>query len=245
MADPRIAPPPFNVPPFDKDGKFTLPWQLWFLRATTVIASGSAPADSRFLVATADPLLTNEVNLGLLVSGYLKIIVAAGIAAVSSHATVPTNELSGTLQAAQEPAHTGDVTNAAGSLALALVNIPAISGAALTGLTIAQIAGLSAALALLAPLASPALTGNPTAPTAAPADADTSIATTAFVAAATRTLVAPVTLKGYTVAGLPVGIQGDLAFCTNLLLPAFLAVAVGGGAVVGPVFFDGTNWVTI
>lgn len=31
---------------------------------------------------------------------------------------------SGTLQAAQEPAHTGDVTNSAGSLALALANIP-------------------------------------------------------------------------------------------------------------------------
>ncbi len=35
-----------------------------------------------------------------------------------------------------------------------------------------------------APLASPALTGNPTAPTPAPGDADTSIATTAFVTAA-------------------------------------------------------------
>lgn len=33
----------------------------------------------------------------------------------------------------------------------------------------------------LAPLASPALTGNPTAPTASPGDGDTSIATTAFV----------------------------------------------------------------
>jgi hypothetical protein len=44
-----------------------------------------------------------------------------------------------------------------------------------------QITGLVAALALLAPLASPALTGNPTAPTAAAADNDTSIATTAFV----------------------------------------------------------------
>lgn len=37
---------------------------------------------------------------------------------------LPTTGLTGTLQAAQEPAHTGDVTNSAGSLALALVNIP-------------------------------------------------------------------------------------------------------------------------
>lgn len=39
-------------------------------------------------------------------------------------ASMPTTGLTGTLQAAQEPAHTGDVTNSAGSLALALVNIP-------------------------------------------------------------------------------------------------------------------------
>lgn len=43
---------------------------------------------------------------------------------------------------------------------------------------------LTAGLALKAPLASPALTGNPTAPTPSPGDADTSIATTGFVAAA-------------------------------------------------------------
>lgn len=43
-------------------------------------------------------------------------------------------------------------------------------------------------LALKAPLASPALTGNPTAPTASPGDADTSIASTGFVAAAVAAL---------------------------------------------------------
>lgn len=51
-----------------------------------------------------------------------------------------------------------------------------------------EITGLVAALALLAPLASPALTGNPTAPTASPGDNDTSIATTAFVSAAITAL---------------------------------------------------------
>lgn len=51
-------------------------------------------------------------------------------------------------------------------------------------LTQAQITGLVAALALLAPLANANLTGNPTAPTPAPGDADTSVATTAFVAQA-------------------------------------------------------------
>lgn len=47
--------------------------------------------------------------------------------------------------------------------------------------TKADAADVSAALALKAPLASPAFTGNPTAPTPASGDNDTSMATTAFV----------------------------------------------------------------
>ena len=46
-----------------------------------------------------------------------------------------------------------------------------------------QVTNLTADLALKAPLASPALTGNPTAPTPSTADNDTSIATTAYVKA--------------------------------------------------------------
>ena len=56
---------------------------------------------------------------------------------------------------------------------------------------------------------------------------------------------APVRLKGYTVAGLPVGTQGDTAFVTDALAPAFLTAVVGGGAIVTPVFYDGTNWVAM
>lgn len=49
--------------------------------------------------------------------------------------------------------------------------------------------GLAAALALLAPLLSPALTGTPTAPTASPGTNSTQIATTGFVAAAIAALL--------------------------------------------------------
>jgi sugar lactone lactonase YvrE len=49
------------------------------------------------------------------------------------------------------------------------------------GLSQSKISGLTSDLAAKAPLASPALTGNPTAPTPSPGDADTSIATTGFV----------------------------------------------------------------
>lgn len=50
-------------------------------------------------------------------------------------------DASGTLQSAQEPAHTGDVTNSAGSLALALANIP----------TATPMAGSLLATAIVAP----------------------------------------------------------------------------------------------
>ncbi len=53
----------------------------------------------------------------------------------------------------------------------------------------------------------------------------------------------PVRLKGYTVATLPTGTQGDTAFVTDALAPTFLATIVGGGAVKTPVFFNGTVWV--
>lgn len=53
----------------------------------------------------------------------------------------------------------------------------------------------------------------------------------------------PVRLKGYTVATLPAGAQGDTAYVTDALAPAFLVAVTGGGAVVTTVFYNGTNWV--
>jgi hypothetical protein len=50
-------------------------------------------------------------------------------------------------------------------------------------------------------------------------------------------------LQAYTVATLPAGTQGDTAFVTDALAPVFLGVIAGGGAVVTPVFYDGTNWI--
>lgn len=56
---------------------------------------------------------------------------------------------------------------------------------------------------------------------------------------------APARLRGYPVAQLPAGTQGDTSFVTDALAPAFLTAVVGGGAVVTPVFYDGTNWVAM
>lgn len=66
-----------------------------------------------------------------------------------------------------------------------------------------------------------------------------------FRADGIATFGAQVRLKGYTVATLPAGTQGDTAFVTDALAPAFLTALVGGGAVVTPAFYDGTNWVAI
>jgi hypothetical protein len=50
-------------------------------------------------------------------------------------------------------------------------------------------------------------------------------------------------LKGYTVSTLPASpTQGDMAFVTDGLTPTYNATAVGGGAIVVPVFYNGTTW---
>ena len=54
---------------------------------------------------------------------------------------------------------------------------------------------------------------------------------------------APAKLKSYTVATLPEGNQGDIAYVTDALAPTYLTSVVGGGAVVTPVFYNGTTWV--
>lgn len=51
-------------------------------------------------------------------------------------------------------------------------------------------------------------------------------------------------IPGYTVATLPSSpASGDIVYVTDALAPTYLAVVVGGGAVVTPVFYNGTNWV--
>jgi hypothetical protein len=54
----------------------------------------------------------------------------------------------------------------------------------------------------------------------------------------------PIRLKGYTVATLPTGTQGDTAFVTDATAPTYLGTLTGGGAVVTPVFYNGTAWVS-
>ena len=76
-----------------------------------------------------------------------------------------------------------------------------------------RITGLDAALAVTAPLASPALTGTPTAPTATAGVNNTQIATTAFVAAAITAVIngAPGALDTLNELAAALGNDGDFA----------------------------------
>lgn len=56
------------------------------------------------------------------------------------------------------------------------------------------------------------------------------------------------TLKGYTVAALPAGMAGQLAYVTDATLTMITGLGlppVGGGANKVPVFHDGTNWLIL
>lgn len=53
-------------------------------------------------------------------------------------------------------------------------------------------------------------------------------------------------VAAFTVATLPAaGTAGRIAYVTDSLAPAFLAIAVGGGAIVTTVLDNGANWVTV
>lgn len=52
-----------------------------------------------------------------------------------------------------------------------------------------------------------------------------------------------VMLKTYTVSTLPIVLAGSYATVSDALTPTYLAPVVGGGTVVTPVFYNGTNWV--
>lgn len=106
------------------------------------------------------------------------------------------------------------------------VNVPDVAyGAGWNGNTeVATMNGVYDEMELRAPKASPTFTGTVTAPTI--------VSTTV------------VRLKNYTVATLPAGTQGDMAYVTDATAPTYLGALTGGGSVVCPVFYNGSAWVS-
>lgn len=63
-------------------------------------------------------------------------------------------------------------------------------------------------------------------------------------ALATLDVAGTIRTSGYTVATLPAGVIGMLAYVTDALGPTYLGTLTGGGAVKVPVFHNGTAWVS-
>ena len=51
-------------------------------------------------------------------------------------------------------------------------------------------------------------------------------------------------LTGYTVATLPTGETGDLAYVTDAMMPSYLGPLIGGGTITCPVMYDGEKWIS-
>lgn len=63
---------------------------------------------------------------------------------------------------------------------------------------------------------------------------------------ALRTVSNQPSLRGpFTVATLPTGSAGQMAYVTDALTPAALSAVAGGGAVVVAVFHNGTTWIVL
>lgn len=154
----------------------TMPTAIFDIAGSPVTSSGT-------LAVTLDNQNANEVFAGPSSGGAAAPAFRALVDADIPSAIARDSEVS----AAYQPLD-ADLTSLAGGTAMAT----AITNAASVGapLLIVGTTNVAAELALKAPLASPALTGNPTAPTASANDNDTSIATTAYVQAEEAALIA-------------------------------------------------------
>lgn len=106
----------------------------------------------------------------------------------------------------------------------------------------AEVTALEALLAAKAPLADPVFTGNPQAPTPAPGDADTSVATTAFVAAAAaegviaacrarRTTTMTITSGGWTIPTFDAEDFDSMAMHDPATNPSRITIPAGRGGL--------------
>lgn len=80
-----FPPPPIDKSPFPgRVGVFSIAWQRWFLAIGRALATSIAPSDATYVLSKANAALTNAINLGALASGYLRVTVTLGIAAIAS-----------------------------------------------------------------------------------------------------------------------------------------------------------------
>jgi hypothetical protein len=88
----NLRPPPFQLNIIDKTGQLPDQWQRYLLDLNSQVTD-AAPNSAKYWVSQANALLTGEINLGALLSGYLKITVGGGIAAPLTVQTIPITDL--------------------------------------------------------------------------------------------------------------------------------------------------------
>jgi hypothetical protein len=88
--------PPSNVPMVDpRTGDLNLQWKNYYLALQGFLAAiQTAPIDAKYWTSTFNGQLTDETNLGLLPSGYLKITTAVATATPSTVTTIPASDIS-------------------------------------------------------------------------------------------------------------------------------------------------------
>ena len=171
----------------------------------------------------------SRINLGL---GSMATQASSAVAITGgtiTGVTLPAADLTGTLQAAQEPAHTGDVTNTAGSLAMALATVNAGSGSV----------GSSTAIPVLTTNAKGLVTAQSTAAVVAPAGTLTGTTLASNVVTSSLTSVGtlaagavPTTLlTGTLQAAQEPAHTGDVTNTAGSLAMALATVNAGSGSV--------------
>jgi hypothetical protein len=90
--------PPSNVPMVDpRTGDLNLQWKNYYLALQGFLAAiQTAPINAKYWLSTFNGQLTDETNLGLLPSGYLKITTAVATATPSTVTTIPASDISPT-----------------------------------------------------------------------------------------------------------------------------------------------------
>ena len=114
-------------------GQLTEVWRT-FIRLLASQVGALAPITAHYWTSTSDPTLSNEQNLGALASGYLKLVVAIGIATPSTVATIPQADVTGLVAALATipalPITEANVIGLVANLAARRLLVPRVTGAA-------------------------------------------------------------------------------------------------------------------
>lgn len=93
---PDVLPiPALGTPYLAPSGGISEIWRRYFQSLDQALALNVAPSNAAFWVSQANTELSNEQNLGLLATGYLRITTVAQIATPSTTTTIPVADLSG------------------------------------------------------------------------------------------------------------------------------------------------------